>query len=77
MSAAAVNILPLQLQHNRIRVHVARARYRAWREQVERFMVSQGMRAELEHVSDDQWEQHFAANADAYTAVVDELNQVD
>lgn len=72
-----MKVLPLQVQHNRIRVIAARARYCAWRRQVELFITSQGVRAELDHVSDDRWEQHFAANADALTAVVDELEQVD
>lgn len=57
-------------------VCMARARYRAWREMVELFKVTEGAQAILGHVPDADWFQHFAANEDAFTAVVVELTKV-
>jgi hypothetical protein len=48
-----------------------------WRRQVEDFMTSSGARCLLGTVSDADWERHYAANEDAYSAVVSELQRVD
>lgn len=55
--------------------HIGQERYRVWREQVERFKSVQGVRAVLVHVPDSQWVARFAANDDAYSAVVEELHE--
>jgi hypothetical protein len=48
-----------------------------WLKQVEDFMTASGARALLEHVTPSEWLQHYAANEDAYSAVVAELERVD
>lgn len=48
-----------------------------WRKQVAEFMTASGSRCLLEHVTDEQWMRHYAANEDAYTAVVAELEKVE
>lgn len=58
-------------------VQMQHARYRAWRRQVETFKTVTVGRAMLEHVPEDVWAERFAANEDAYSAVVDELARID
>lgn len=56
---------------------MATARYRAWRELVEGFKVNQGARPLLEHVPEGVWLGRYAANDDAFSAVVEELQLVE
>lgn len=48
-----------------------------WMRQVEEFKTASGSRCLLEHVSDADWLAHFAANEDAYSAVMAEMEKVD
>lgn len=48
-----------------------------WRKQVEDFMTASGTRCLLDHVTDEQWDAHYAANDDAYASVVLELEKVE
>lgn len=48
-----------------------------WLKQVHDFMTASGARCLLEHVPTSRWVAHFAANEDAYSAVVAELEQID
>lgn len=52
------------------------ARFRHWRTKLEVFKASQGVAALLAHVTEDQWRAHYAANEDAFSAVVVELGKV-
>lgn len=54
-----------------------RERFRAWRGNVEQFLVAAGVRPLLAHVGDEVWAQYFAANEDAIGAVVGELQRID
>lgn len=47
-----------------------------WRRQVEDFMTASGVRCLLEHVTESEWDRHYAANEDAYAAVCAELEKV-
>lgn len=51
-------------------------KYRAWRREVEGFKVAEGARQILGHVPEASWWAHYAANEDAFSAVVAELAQV-
>jgi hypothetical protein len=54
-----------------------RRRYCAWRKQLELFQVAAGVRRDLVHVPDVSWVQRYAANEDAFSAVLDELERFD
>lgn len=56
---------------------MADQRYRAWRLLVENVITAQGVRPALVHLSEAAWFAHFAANEDAFNAVVAELEGVD
>lgn len=58
-------------------VHMGHARYCAWRQRVETFAAVHGVRPLLANVPDVQWFERFAANEDAYSAVVSELGHID
>lgn len=47
-----------------------------WRRQVEEFITASGSRFLLEHVTESDWDRHYAANEDAYAAVCAELEKV-
>ncbi len=47
-----------------------------WRRQVEDFMTANGVRPVLEHLPESVWSAHYAANDDAYGAVLHELEHV-
>lgn len=53
------------------------ARFLLWRERVETFKATQGARELLGHVSESEWFEYYAANDDAFTAVVSELARID
>jgi DNA repair photolyase len=57
--------------------HMEGERYRAWRALVAGITTGFGVRPALVHVPDDVWERYFAANEDAFNAVVTELEAVD
>jgi hypothetical protein len=48
-----------------------------WRKKLETFKAVQGVRAVLDHVSEERWAQHYAANEDAFDAVVAELEKIE
>ena len=77
-SAAAMNIvlLPAATAARLARMQAEQDAL-GWRKQAEDFMTALGVRAVLEHVTEAQWSQHYAANEDAYSAVVAELLKVD
>lgn len=77
--AATMKLIDLRIQRETraFVVHMAQQRYCVWREQVETFKAVEGVRCVLEHVPDMQWLEHFAANEDAFSAVVAELAHVD
>lgn len=83
MSAAAVKIHPaIDLESYRgkfarARTAVQRARYHAWRHQVEKFKTATGARPTLVHVPEDVWRAGFHAEADPCSAVVDQLTAFD
>jgi hypothetical protein len=52
-------------------------RYCAWRALVEGLKTGVGVRAALVHLPEDVWLRHFAANEDAFNALVAELQGVD
>lgn len=52
------------------------ARFAHWRREVEIFKTAEGARCLLEHVGEDVWRLRYAANDDAYSAVVEELERV-
>jgi hypothetical protein len=54
-----------------------RERFRAWRGNVEQFLVAVGARPLLAHLPDRVWHRYFAANEDAIGAVVEELQRID
>lgn len=56
--------------------HSNAARFRHWRTKLEVFKALQGMGALLGHVTEAQWRAHYAANEDAFTAVVLEAQRV-
>lgn len=56
--------------------YMERARYRVWRSQVETFKTLVGARSVLCHVGEDAWAQHYAANDDSVSSVVEELEKV-
>jgi len=76
MSAAAMNLIDRRIRRetNRFLAHMERERYRVWREEVERFMVVEGVRPMLIHIPAARWIDRYAANDDAYSAVVEELH---
>lgn len=55
--------------------HSNAARFRHWRTKLEVFKARQGVRPMLEHVSEATWRGHYAANEDAFSAVVKELEK--
>lgn len=59
------------------RTQVQRERYRLWRGQVERFQAAFGARQTLVHVPEEVWRGQFAANDDAVSAVVTQLEKFD
>lgn len=52
-------------------------RYVAWRALVEGIVTGTGVRPVLIHLDEGKWLRHFAANEDAFNAVVAELDSVD
>lgn len=78
MRAAAMNVvlLPSAEVARLARMQAEQDRL-GWRKQVEDFLTATGSRAMLEHVSEARWAEHYAANEDAYSAVVAELEKVD
>lgn len=52
-------------------------RYFGWRRAVEAFKAVTGVRPLLMHLPDAVWARRFAANQDAFEAVVDELAGVE
>lgn len=76
MSTAAVKVR-LETVTPEFVARMRRARYVAWRANVEQFAVSVGLRPLLAHLGDDVWEEYFAANEDAVGAVVEELQRID
>jgi hypothetical protein len=57
--------------------HMRNERYQAWRQLVEGLITATGVRPALVHLEEGIWVRHFAANEDAFNAVVAELNGVD
>lgn len=55
--------------------HSNSARFRHWRTKLETFKALHGVRPMLEHVSEATWRAHYAANEDAFSAVVRELEK--
>lgn len=53
------------------------ARLRHWRTKLELFKAVQGVRPLLDHVTEEQWLAHYAANEDAFSAVVEELRTIE
>ncbi len=53
------------------------ARLRHWRTKLETFKAVQGLRPMLDHVTEERWLAHYAANEDAFSAVVSELEAID
>lgn len=53
------------------------ARYVAWRYVVEGLITGAGVRPALVHLDEGRWLRHYAANEDAFNAVVAELVRVD
>lgn len=58
-------------------VYMHHARFRVWRRTVEQFKTAQGMRNALQHVNEHVWAHRFAANEDAYSAVISEMRRID
>lgn len=67
----------IRRETERFVAHIGRERYRLWREELERFKAMAGARPALVHVPEARWLGRFAANDDAYSAVVEELCNVD
>jgi hypothetical protein len=76
MSTAAVKV-KLETVTPDFVARMQRARYVAWRANVEQFAVAVGLRPLLAHLGDEVWEEYFAANEDAIGAVVGELQRID
>ena len=57
--------------------HSNAARFRHWRTKLEVFKALQCMGALLGHVTEEQWRARYAANEDAFSAVVAEMVRVD
>lgn len=53
------------------------ARFRHWRTKLEVFKALQGVAPLLGHVTEDRWRSYYAANEDAFSAVVSELEKID
>lgn len=52
-------------------------RYRFWRMQLDTFQATQGVRPLLSHIPETDWQGKFGANDDAFSATVEELQNVD
>lgn len=76
MSAAAVKIENNHDTTNFV-AEMAAWRYRVWRQYVEGFKTTIGARPVLEHLPEEVWAQRFAANDDAFSAVVEELERIE
>lgn len=81
-----VNLLLIDTEHL-TQVQARVARYRAqqanelarkrWVQELQAAMTSIGARPLLRHVNDSRWRSHCAANDDAFTAVLIELQGVE
>lgn len=74
----AMNIIHIHRGHlAKARTNVRHHRYREWRGRVEEFKTAAGARPVLINVPEEVWLGRFAANDDAISAVVEQLEGFD